>query len=54
MIKIDIPMPKNCYECPCNYDYIACGVLGMLYKHSTDEDPAEDRLSCCPLKETDE
>ena len=50
MIQIDMPMPKNCAECPC-YGLIVfengCNITGHEFTHNMFDGRAED----CPLKE---
>ena len=53
MIKIDIPMPKLCSDCVCNYDGIECNVADRVFteeerNHYFDE---EYRPEWCPLIE---
>lgn len=51
MIQIDVQMPKNCSECPCNNDYMNCGVTGTSFYNEEEKDPLETRPDWCPLKE---
>lgn len=54
MIQIDIPMPKNCGECPICNEYLMCGV--PCNGRGWGEDDVSDyfgdgRPEWCPLKE---
>ena len=48
-------MPKNCSECPLNYDQMMCTVTGTRWWSDTmvlmDFDSAKERLHDCPLIE---
>ena len=50
MIQIDMPMPKNCAECPCyGLNWIEssqCNITGYEFHHNIFDGRAED----CPLK----
>lgn len=48
MILIDIPMPRNCEECPINYDYWFCRITQTDINLDTCD---KERLPDCPLKE---
>ena len=55
MIQIDIPMPKNCTECPCSdYDDImdecGCNINAEIWRIPYDA-AREKRDDRCPLKE---
>ena len=46
----DMKMPTRCIACRLNYDSYACMLTGnKFYKHNTEFDPSEERLSDCPL-----
>lgn len=47
MVILDMPMPKNCWDCPLCYDYQNCGVTGTQIKY---ENMEEKRLNDCPIK----
>lgn len=48
MIQIDIPMPGDCYECPCHDgESGACQLTGKYYLDG-------ERPSSCPLKEVED
>ena len=51
MIQIDVPMPKNCSECPCNNDFINCGVNGKNFYEDGNADALDKRPEWCPIKE---
>ena len=48
-------MPKNCADCPLNYDQMACGVTGTGWWSDSmvllNFDSAKERLQDCPLIE---
>ena len=48
-------MPKNCQDCPLNYDQMACKVTGTRWWSDTmvlmDFDSNKERLYDCPLIE---
>jgi len=54
MIQIDMPMPKNCAECPCyglnEFEHSWCNITGYEFHHNIFDSKAKD----CPLKEQDE
>ena len=51
-------MPKNCQDCPLNYDQMACIVTGTRWWSDTmvlmDFDSDKERLYDCPLVEVKE
>ena len=54
MIQIDIPMPKNCGECPICNEYLMCGVpcIGRGWGENDVSDYfTNGRPEWCPLKE---
>ena len=51
MIQIDMPMPKSCTECPCNNDFINCGVTGRNFYKDGNAEALDKRPDNCPLKE---
>ena len=54
MIQIDIPMPKNCGECPICNEYLMCGVPcnGRGWGENDVSDYfTNGRPEWCPLKE---
>jgi len=57
MIQIDIPMPKNCGECPICNEYLMCGVPcnGRGWGENDVSDYfTNGRPEWCPLKEQEE
>ena len=48
MVKIDIPMPPNCDECPINYDYWFCSITHTDINLDTCD---KECLPDCPLEE---
>lgn len=55
MIQIDIPMPKNCYDCPCGtfddiMDEVECNLVNDAW-FIPEETAKKERLNNCPLKE---
>ena len=54
MIQIDVSMPRNCSECPCNNDYVNCGVTGKNFYENGNADALDERPEWCPLKEVKE
>ena len=53
MIRIDIPMPKKCTECPCfdNVMYGKCNVTQKWFDGADTAWTAEKRPDDCPLKD---
>lgn len=51
MIIIDIPMPENCSDCPCNNDYVDCGINHKSFYNDEIDDPFTKRPEWCPLIE---
>lgn len=51
----DMDMPKNCSDCPLNYDQMSCSVTGTGWWSDTmvlmDFDSCKERLYNCPLVE---
>lgn len=47
MIQIDMPMPRDCEECPLNDEYAECALLGKIVEKC-------GRLPDCPLKEVED
>ena len=54
----NMEMPKNCSECPLNYDQMMCTVTGTRWWSDTmvlmNFDSAKERLFDCPLVEVKE
>lgn len=55
MIQIDMPMPKNCYDCPCGtfddiMDEVECNLVNDAW-FIPEETAKKGRLNNCPLKE---
>lgn len=58
MIQIDMPMPKNCYDCPCStfddiMDEVECNIVNDAW-FIPEETAKKGRLNNCPLKEVPE
>ena len=58
MIQIDIPMPENCYDCPCStfddiMDEVECNIVNDAW-FIPEETAKKGRLNNCPLKEVPE
>ena len=55
VLIVDMEMPKNCQDCPLNYDQMACIVTGTRWWSDTivlmDFDSDNERLYDCPLIE---
>ena len=51
MVQIDMEMPKNCSDCPLNYDMIFCSISETKMSWSKMD---KERLPDCPLKELKE
>ena len=47
-ILLNLPMPKNCDECPCNDDNWRCGATGEYFDY---DDMYAKRRDDCPLIE---
>lgn len=49
----NVQMPKNCSDCPLNYDMMSCMITGTRFWSDTlmDFDCQESRLYDCPLVE---
>lgn len=56
MIEIDMPMPKNCWDCPACNEYIVCAipVEGHGYGNHDVSDFRQSRPEWCPMKEKGE
>lgn len=51
MIKIDIPMPKSCYNCPiANEGFYLCNATGKMLE----DDSCDKRPEWCPWKGADD
>jgi len=51
MVKLNIPMPKECQECPC-YNKADCRVLRLLHKpYYTPDIFSHKRYEGCPMEE---
>ena len=55
MIQIDIPMPKNCGECPICNEYLMCGVPcnGRGWGENDVSGFSGSRPTWCPMKENE-
>lgn len=53
MIKIDMPMPKNCLDCPACNEYLMCAmpVNGRKWGENNVREFGQCRPGWCPLKE---
>lgn len=53
MIQIDMPMPKNCLECPACNEYLNCAipVNGRGWGENDVREFGQGRPEWCPLKE---
>ena len=55
MIKIDMPMPTNCLDCPACNEYLMCAipVNGRKWGENDVRDFGQGRPEWCPMKEQD-
>ena len=53
MIKIDMPMPTNCIDCPACNEYLMCAipVNGRRWSENDVKDFSQSRPEWCPMKE---
>ena len=53
MIQVDMPMPKNCLDCPACNEYLMCAipVNGRGWGENDVKDFSQSRPEWCPLKE---
>ena len=53
MIQIDMPMPKNCIDCPACNEYLMCAVPcnGRGWGENDVKDFSQNRPEWCPMKE---
>ncbi len=53
MIKIDMPMPKNCLDCPACNEYLMCAIPinGRKWGENDVHEFGQGRPEWCPLKE---
>ena len=53
MIQIDMPMPKNCLDCPACNEYLTCAipVNGRKWGENDVREFGQGRPEWCPLKE---
>ena len=53
MIQIDMPMPKNCLDCPACNEYLTCAipVNGRKWGENDVREFCQGRPERCPLKE---
>ena len=53
MIQIDMPMPKNCIDCPACNEYLMCAipVSGRGWGENDVKDFSQSRPEWCPMKE---
>ena len=53
MIQIDMPMPKNCIDCPACNEYLMCAIPcnGRGWGENDVKDFCQSRPEWCPMKE---
>jgi len=53
MIQIDMPMPKNCLDCPACNEYLMCAipVNGRKWGENDVREFGQGRPEWCPMKE---
>lgn len=53
MIQIDMPMPKNCIDCPACNEYLMCAIPcnGRGWGENDVKDFSQSRPEWCPLKD---
>lgn len=51
MVKIDIPMPKTCKDCPIHYDIYWCPLPHENPGMRSFERSSKERMPTCPLIE---
>ena len=53
MIQIDMPMPKNCLECPACNEYLTCTIPinGRKWGENDVREFGQGRPEWCPMKE---
>ena len=53
MIQIDMPMPKNCLDCPACNEYLMCAipVNGRKWGENDVHEFGQGRPEWCPMKE---
>lgn len=53
MIQIDMPMPKNCLDCPACNEYLMCAIPcnGRGWGENDVKDFSQSRPEWCPMKE---
>ena len=53
MILIDMPMPKNCIDCPACNEYLMCAIPcnGRGWGENDVKDFSKSRPEWCPMKE---
>ena len=56
MIQIDMPMPKNCLDCPACNEYLMCAIPinGRKWGENDVHEFGQGRPEWCPLKEQEE
>ena len=54
MIQIDLPLPDDCSVCPCNNDFVSCGVTKKNFYEDGNAEALDKRPEWCPLKEVNE
>ena len=53
MVQIDMPMPKNCLDCPACNEYLMCAipVNGRKWGENDVREFGQSRPEWCPMKE---
>ena len=53
MIQIDMPMPKNCLDCPACNEYLTCAIPvdGIKWGDNDVREFGQGRPEWCPMKE---
>ena len=53
MIQIDMPMPKNCIDCPACNEYLMCAIPcnGRGWGENDVKEFSQNRPEWCPMKE---
>ena len=56
MIQIDMPIPKNCIDCPACNEYLMCAIPcnGRGWGENDVKDFSQSRPEWCPMKEQEE
>ena len=56
MIQIDMPMPKNCIDCPACNEYLMCAIPcnGRGWGENDVKEFSQSRPEWCPMKEKED